>query len=169
MNLPEFSKIIADCRKKESTKIIHNASYEHARELFINLIGEARVRKEDVIVASGNLNPDFYGELVDITKEAIKGGVQVRVAILNPTTDVKDNPFSAMILKEGGVVYKAKNEIRIPHFILVGDKRFRLEVDHEQSKAIACFNNRGIGEFLKNVFEKIVSSNLVERQQLPTA
>lgn len=169
MSLSEFSKIVADCRKKESTKIIHNASYEHARELFINLIDEARVRKEDVLITSGNLNPDFYGVLIDDTKEAIKGGVKVKLAVLNPSADIKNNPFANMVLKEGGVVYKAKGEMKYPHFILVGDKRFRLELDHEQTKAIACFNNPGIGKFLKDNFEAIASSNLVEQQQSQAA
>lgn len=164
MNLSEFAKVVAESRKKESPRMIYNASIDHAKLLFTELIQDAIERKEDIRIVSGELNPTFYGALTDDATRALDKKITIKLIVLNPDIDLTKNPFVSILLNKGGEVYKAKSKLDMPHYILVGDKRFRLELDHKQAKAVASFNNEGIGKTLKNNFDNIVFSKEVDRQ-----
>lgn len=153
----EFSKLVKYCRESLSNKLIYNASIEHAKELVKNLIEVAGERKEDIRIVTGHLHKDFYENLCDTIQDTLKKGVKVQLAVLNPDTNLTGHRFSDLIRDNGGEVFKAKEEIKFPHFVLVHDNRYRLETDHEQTKAVACFNDPRIGNFLKRHFHEIIS------------
>lgn len=159
----EFLKLVDECRRKQSSQMIHNASYEHAKVLFANLIQEAGDLKEDVIIVSGELHQDFYGSLTEETECALKKGVRVRLAVLSPGADMEQHPFVDLLRRYNATIYTPSNSLSIPHFILVGDKRFRLETDHKQTKAVASFNNQQAGAVLKDIFENCISKNLLKQ------
>lgn len=161
----EFLKLVSECRKKQSSLMIHNASYEHAKILFINLLQEASVRKEDVIITSGKLYLDFYNSLIDETEKILKNGVKIRLAVINPEPDLEQHPFVSLLRKYNATIYTATASCSLPHFILIGDKRFRLETDHEQTKAVASFNNQQIVSVLKSIFEESISRQILTLKQ----
>lgn len=41
----DFYHLVAKCRRKQSSQMIYNASIEHTKELFLNLIDEGRKRQ----------------------------------------------------------------------------------------------------------------------------
>lgn len=166
MPTSDFSKLIKDCRSKKLDRLIYNASEDHAIDLFSNLIDEAKVTGEPVRITSGNLRRDFYGSLLEPIQKAMDNGVTVQLAVLDPTTDLTDHPFVKLILSGNGDVYRAtKEKIKTPHFILVGGNRFRLETDHKQTKAVACFNNSKIGNILNVQFDNIIELESMERMR----
>lgn len=160
--MKDFSKAIEECRRRESTRILENASIEHAKELFVNLIDEGRVRKEPIAIVSGDLNQDFYGQLVDGARKALAENTKITLLITNPSFQIDNHPFAQAIHQGGGKVYKATTKTEIPHFIVVGDKRFRVETDHAQAKAKACFNNSVVGKILRKLFDNFISSGSVK-------
>jgi len=71
------------------------------------------------------------------------------------------NKFAKELKKHNPAFLTQKPEgsnIKSAHFILVGDKRFRAETDHDQAKAIASFNRESIGETLSEIFTQIKSN-----------
>jgi|WetSurSiteA1Bulk_404760.scaffolds.fasta_scaffold67350_2 hypothetical protein len=163
MSSVEFSKMVSDCRKKESTQIIHNASYEHAKILFNNLIQEAGEKNEDITIVSGELFLDFYESLIPDTEKALQKGIKISLAVCNIPENFDTHPFVSLLKKYNMSIYKpVEGCVSLPHFIVVGTKRFRLEIDHKQTKAIACFNNEQIGKILKTIFDQCISKNLLQ-------
>jgi len=159
-----FSKAVKECREKESPRVLENASIEHAKELFVNLIEEGQSKKEDIAIVSGNLNREFYSQLVPVAKEALKTGINISLLIADPSVDTEGHPFVNVLLDGGGSVYKARTSlIDTSHFIVVGEKRFRLETDHAQTKALACFNNAEVGKVLNKAFVTLIKSDNVTR------
>lgn len=153
--MDDFARVVAQCRADQSPRILNNASIEHAKVLFENLIKEGINRKEEIRLISGNLNEEFYNKLLYLADELIEQNINVQIIIAYPDTDIKNNQFANKINSvDKRCVYKAKQKINVPHFILVGDKRFRIETDHEETKAIACFNNEVVGKSLKTIFEQ---------------
>lgn len=157
----EFTKLVEQCRKHESTQLIENAAWEHALTLFRNLIQIATDKGEPIRIISGNLHKKFYSELVQPIHDYLQSEkANLEVIVLN----VNDNeqavhPFIEEVDKSERANLITVNEengsFSSPHFIVVGDKRFRLETDHEQTKAIASFNNPEIAEFLDTLFRKL--------------
>ena len=77
--------------------------------------------------------------------------------MLFPANVLEDNDFYNLVHNhKNGTTFKAINQVKIPHFILVGLDRFRVETNHKQTKAIACFKNTTIGNILNNQFEDII-------------
>jgi sugar-specific transcriptional regulator TrmB len=165
--MDSFSKAVEECRKKESTRVLQNASIVHAKELFLNLIDEARAKKENVAIVSGELNREFYSQLAETTQKALSEGIQVSLLVTNPDVRLDQHPFAQTILRAGGEVYEATEKLAAPHFIVVGDKRFRVETDHDQTKAIACFNNSVVGHALRELFDTLVKSSHVSHLAKP--
>lgn len=156
--LSDFAKLIKECREKKSDRLIYNASFEHAKELFRALLEEAKIFKLPVKITSGALRLDFYLSLVDDAQKVIDSGAKIELAVLSPESEVnlKNHPFVELLLKNNCIVRQVTAKKKGMHFILVGDKRFRFETDHEQTKAVACFNNPTIGKILDAEFSKII-------------
>lgn len=156
--MESFISLIEECRKGKKNRIIHNASKDHAFALFSSLIDEARKTKEDVRIISGNLDRDFYAKLADSITTCMDDGVKVSVSVVSHEFDVDANTFAQAVKKhENGKLFVSPNDLEVegPHFLVVGENKFRLELDHDQAKAIANFNDPKVGKTLVNVFNRI--------------
>ncbi|HDL01451.1 MAG TPA: hypothetical protein ENH23_04380 [candidate division Zixibacteria bacterium] len=161
--MSEFAKLIKEYREKKSSKLIYNASIEHAHDLFSELFKEAEETKANVHIVSGQLTEDFYGRFSDTIKKIIDKGVHVQLAVLNPAVALEKHPFVMSILKGNGQVFQADNEVDTPHYILVGDRCFRLETDHGKAKAVASFNNPDIAAKLKLHFNSLIQQSYMKK------
>lgn len=156
----DFVELVEKSREKKSSQTIYNASIEHAEVLLKNLFKVAIDNKKDVKIVSGNLNDDFYKKLVDDARKAFEKGCKVSLIVLNQKVDLKDNAFANAVKNNasGEVLQQTKSTTCfLPHFMLVGKDAFRIEKDHEQTKAIASFNDQEIGTVLYESFEELKS------------
>lgn len=154
----EFKDIIESCRKDRKTcdRVIYNASMEHATIALENLFLVAIEDKQPVKMVSGNLNKAFYEKLIDQINEVLKNKCAVDLVVLNHEANLTDNGFANAIKKsEYGRVSQITDTINAPHFCLVGDRCFRIETDHSQTKAAICFNNPEVGKFLEKLFKEL--------------
>lgn len=158
-----FDKKVDECRKDEKSDLIDNAAINHALYLFQNLFEVAAENEEKVRLVSGTLNNDFYSELTNKLEACIDKGVDVEVMLLNGDAEMEGNSFLDKVKEYAkGRVLTAKRGKNVPgaHMLLIGDeaKRFRLELDHEQTKAIASFNNPSMGEALNVIYDSLRES-----------
>jgi len=158
-NKDKFTELVKDCRKSKSDKIIHNASMSHALILAENLIQMASKSKKDIKILSGNLHEAFYNNLQESMQKALDIGCNVSLIVLDSEVNLSNSSFWNTIKKSNnGYVMQSKLQRseteKTPHFILVGQESFRLETDHKQTKATACFNNPIIGDSLSTIFDK---------------
>lgn len=170
MSQGAFTKKVDLCRKNLSNELIDNAAWDHAIYLFQNLLEVAAEKKERVRIVSGTLNKAFYNSLTSALDKCINADVQIDVIIQDKATDLSDNIFVQKIKDYGkGSVYTLKEGDVIPHMLLIGDKgqRFRLEIDHSQTKAVASFNNFAMGALLVGMYEGV--KGRLEPYQLPIA
>ena len=151
--MSDFKKLVAYCRKHDRTRTIWNASRDHATVLFEALIEEAVIQREDIKITTGNFDPAFYGLLKESIIGAMKKGVGVEVIVETPNVDLSGHPLAEAIKSQGGHVYTSRTKEDFPHFILVGKSSFRMETDHDQTKAMASFDNSIMGSFLLSNFD----------------
>jgi translation initiation factor 2B subunit (eIF-2B alpha/beta/delta family) len=156
-----FKQIVEKSRRNESTQVIKNASISHARVLIENLLCEAADRKEDVRIISGCLSKDFYNNLVSVLENALEKGVSVRTVVLNGRDRLAGNLFAEMIEQhDNGTLTVLDLDVDVaPHFIVVGNKRYRLETHDGHAKAIACFNDEQLGGLLSNIYSQYEELN----------
>ncbi len=154
--MSEFAELIKELRKTKSSRLIYNASIEHAQDLFSELFKEAEETKGNVKIVSGILTEDFYGQFSDTVKRIIDQGISVQLAVLSPKVNLEKHVFATSILDRGGKVFQADEELDTPHYILVGDRGFRLETDHNKTKAVASFNNPEVAKRLEIHFANLV-------------
>ncbi len=162
----KYEKIVEKYRKKESENVLTNLSRPHAKILFDNLLKIAEDKKEQVCIYSGTLNKDFYNQLVDSVKSALEK-TEVLVAVSNDE-DMKGNDFAKAVDESdnGKLKIGVKSEFYAgyPHFILVGDKRYRLEKDDVTKEAIACFNDPILGEMLTGAKHRLFPEKFQAQQ-----
>lgn len=155
----DFEKLVEDCRASSSTKNITNATIDHALVLFRALFKDAKEKGEDVRIVSGCLKPSFYEQLVEQANELLSAGIKISV-VVPQSHHLEDNAFAQLLKKhENGRLIKIPSSVEshTPHFILVGSSRYRLEQDHEQCTATACFSNSIVGTFLLGLFNHLVT------------
>lgn len=155
-----FELKVDNCRKNESDELIQNAAWDHAVYLFKNLLEVAAEKKESVRLISGHLNNKFYSELSDVLQKCIDANVKFELIVLDDEIDEQKNNFLQILQNyHNGEVYilPAGYKFSAPHMLLVGDKakRFRLETDHSQTKAVASFNNSSVGESLLAIYADV--------------
>lgn len=155
-----FEQKVLSCRNNESAELIQNAAWGHAVFLFENLLQVASEKKESVRLITGHLNNDFYSELSGELDKCIAADVLVELIVLDSEQGLDDNVFYNKIrgYSKGSVITAPNGfSMSAPHMLLIGDdaRRFRLEVDHEQTKAVASFNNRGMGETLLSIYNEV--------------
>ncbi len=152
-NLSNFEKKVLDCRNNLKCDIIKNDSKEYALILFENLLDVALEKTEDVKIVSGSLDKTFYNKLVQKIN-LLLDKVQVTVFVLEDV-DLSGNHFASAVTERGDLrVNKTGKKINIPHFILVGDRRFRIETDHNQAQADASFDDEALGKVLLNFYNE---------------
>ena len=160
-----FVSLVEKCRENELPNLIENASTEHAATLFENLFRIAKDKQEAIKIVSGHLNPSFYDKFSSHISDCMQAGCNVEVIILNQQQkDFLDtHSFAATIKSKGGAVFVANESTDTnhhPHFVLIGSNRFRFEIDHSRTKAIASFNNESIGRTLEELFTSLKESIL---------
>lgn len=151
-----YEKMVEQYRKTESNRILMNFSRAHAKVLFENLLKAAEENGEEVCIYSGTLHKDFYNQLTENVKRALEK-TRVLVAVVNDE-DMENNSFAQAVddspngkFRKGVSVLGAKH----PHFILVGDKKYRFEKDDITKEAIACFNDSLLGEMLVDAKQRL--------------
>jgi len=151
----DFDKLVEQCLEKNRDQVIHNASMEHAKILFRTLLRAAETDAESVKIVTYNLNNNFYGDLVDVGESCLESGGTFEVVVLNPDADLSDNSFACMVKRHtnGTIIQIVEALNDFAHFIVVGDKRYRFETDHGQTKAVANFNDSSVGEVLVERFD----------------
>lgn len=157
--MDSFEKLVKDCRKNKSDRIIHNASIDHAAILVDNLLESSKYDKAKVSMVSGKLTDSFYSPLSEKFKECLDNGSKVEIVVLDEA-DLSENTLAKLVeVHENGSLLKKilPPDKQFPHFILVGGNRFRAETDPELVKAIASFNVPGTGKILKSIFEQLTS------------
>lgn len=151
--MDSFKKLVKHCADNDSTRIIQNASTEHAKVLLQQLLLTASEKGETVRIVSGRLRRDFYNDLLNEVKKALDS-VEVSIVVLS-REQLDDNPFFNLVNEhpKGKVVALDEEPGRWTHFIVVGDKRYRIEEDDGKQTAHASFNNEVIPQLLIDRFE----------------
>lgn len=138
--------------RENSNEIISNSSSKHAIILFKTFFKEAR---SSIYIFCGRLSKAVYDDIhvLDAMRSALENGVDVQVVICEK---VPESVLFVELLKQ----YNKKiccntvdNEIN--HFCVIDGRRYRLEIDPLEKKAIACVNSIEIGQSLQNIFCKL--------------
>ncbi len=160
----EFAKLVEQSCRERSPRIIHNASFDHARILIRCLLQLAGRDKAKVKLVSGSLRPEFYGELVGALRTSMDQGAQVEAIVLDAKAPLGSNQFAETIRERGKLLVNRGNisPSELPHFIVVGPDAFRMENDQEQAKAIASFNNAEIGQVLVQFFDRLSEASFLK-------
>jgi len=154
-----FEKLVESCRRKDRPTLINNAAWDHALFLFYNMLDLAIEREASVRLITGSMNEAFFGDkgIIDRIQRLIDKRIPIHVLVVNnPSFSVDDNSCAKMINNyEQGFVLVAPNPVPVPHMLLIGDdaKCFRYETDHEQTKAVASFNNAEMGSSMNSLYE----------------
>ncbi len=156
-----YEEIVKFHRKKESGAVLENLSNAHAKILFENLLEVAAEKGEKVYIYSGTLNKEFYEQLTKTIKSTMeKSDVFVAVAKPREKNQVANNAFAEAVKSGGGELKEGAESFMgedFPHFILVGNNRYRFEKDDTTKEAIACFNDPRLGGLLVQAGEKLMA------------
>ena len=147
--LDSFETMVREYAETESTRIIENASMAHALIIVRQLIQTATQHGEEIRIVSGRLMRDFYSQLVSVTRAALEK-VTVSVVVLSKE-ELDGNKFYDLVTNSdrGEVVVLDSPPSSMSHFVVVGDRRYRVELDDGQKKALASFNDDVIPQMLK--------------------
>ena len=155
-----FVRMVRRLAKWGSSRVIENASIKHALVIIECLLDEAKKRGEEVRIVSGCLMDSFYSDLTGKVMEVMDAGAPVLVAVLSKTEEeLKDNAFCQAVKEhvKGEVHFVNEDEdLPTPHFVVTGAKRYRIEVDHEKKKAMACFNDPDNGRMLASIHKSLI-------------
>jgi hypothetical protein len=158
-----YAERVEAYRKGKSTYILQNNSIEHATIVIRNLLIFAGEHKLPVRLLSGELFPEVYDGLVPEASDAIRQGCDIRVITMCGASDLAHNKFYHAVIagrsKDAVLTLGEPVESR-QHFMLVGDKAYRVEDDHNTKRAYACFNDENaiMTAPLGCQFEKILRS-----------
>ena len=158
----EFVRTVRRLAKWGNGRIIENASIGHALVLLDLLFDAAKRHKETIRMVSGGLMDKFYSKLVDKATEAMDAGAEIKVVVTGASREeMVDNRFYIAVdeHEQGEIDFRPEHEedVATPHFVVVGTKRYRIEVDHEQKRAVASFNDAETGTVLVSIFDSLLS------------
>lgn len=147
--MDSFERIVRDCAKNNRSTVIENASQEHALVLLRVLFETAMRHKEGVRILSGNLLRPFYEKLVDTARQALDSGVLFSV-LVRTGKQLAGNGFAELIAEHvnGSIATLEDADEAPPHFVVVGARRYRVEIDEERKIALASFNDDTIAPLL---------------------
>jgi hypothetical protein len=148
-----YEKWVKKCYDKKLDEEIHNASEVNALLLFQTLFDKAIEDKEDIKIISHQLLARFYNKLTDKLQQVINNGNTVKVIVESAIDNKNENKFYQKLDKQDLKI--TSNFKELPNFIVVGDNAFRYETDKNSTKAIANFNNKSMGIFIADLFDKI--------------
>ena len=152
--MDSFERIVRDCAKNNRSTVIENASQEHALVLIRVLIETAMRHKEDVRILSGNLLRPFYEKLVDTARQALNSGVLFSV-LVQTGKQLAGNGFAGLMAEHGNgsIATLEDDDEAPPHFVVVGDRRYRVEIDDERKIALASFSDDTIAPLLSKLHD----------------
>jgi len=148
----DYEEFVKECYAGKKDQEIHNASEENALLLFKTLFDKAIRDKEDVKIISHQLLSRFYNQLTDKFKKVLENGNNVNIIVESSVNNKSNNNFYQQAKKH---IKIASNFKGLPNFIVVGDSAFRYETDKDSTKAVANFNDKSMGKFISDLFDKI--------------
>jgi hypothetical protein len=156
--MKDYSQIVEECRKGLISRKISNASIEHAYVLFDNLLTLAIESKQQVRIVTGCLEEPFYEKIVDKVKKVMDAGIRVDIIALCNKEALQHKSLAEAVGNHtnGSIKIRTSDEeYNQQHFILVGDKSYRIEFSNKDKIAEANFNNELVGEFLLDRFKEL--------------
>lgn len=137
----DFARMVKHYADTDSTEVIENASMEHALILVRYLFIKASQKSKEVRIVSGRLFEPFYSRLIDTIGQVLE---KSKVVVLILAADqIKGNSFVNRVKEHPngkvGVLDMAPD--LLSHFVVVGDRSYRIEMDDERKMAHACFND----------------------------
>jgi sugar-specific transcriptional regulator TrmB len=148
-----YEKWVKECYDEKLDEEIHNASEVNALLLFQTLFDKAIENRENIKIISHQLLARFYNQLTDRLQQVIDNGNTVSVIVESAIDNKDENKFYQKLDKQ--YLKITSNFKELPNFIVVGDNAFRYETDKNSTKAIANFNNKSMGSFIADLFDKI--------------
>ena len=128
---------------------------DHAKILLRHLFRAAGDHTEPVRIVSGRLRRDFYNDLVADAEQTLQKA-KVSVVVLS-NEQLKDNPFYEVVKNHpnGDVRVLGTDPVSYTHFLVVGERRYRVEHDDGKHTAYASFNNEVIPPLLIEYFDHL--------------
>lgn len=155
----DFSKLVKKCSKNLENHTIFNASKDHAAILFNNLLDVSKREKESIKIFSGCYEADFYNKFVKDITEILNNDIKVELLAECKQEELHNNEFFNIVRKhKNGSVGCIKKQ-SYPHFIIVGNSRYRIETDDQKKVARANFNDPINGETIVSMFNNLSSES----------
>lgn len=155
----EFTKLVERCAKNLENQVIYNASADHALVLFQKLLEVSERMGEAVKIFSGRFEAGIYDKLIPvINRVLIKNSV--RLISECPATELAGNIFVDTVRNNinGTVKSLPPHNNKFPHFILIGNLRYRFETDNGTKSATANFNDPLTGSLIDKQFNSLWAS-----------
>ena len=153
-----FEDYVKGCARHENADIIQNASISHAKIIVDQLFESAIRHGENIRMASGRLLPEFYSDIIDKAKKVLSQRIRISVVVLDSTEDdLRDNKLYSVVVNDPhGEVLTSRGSMtgEQVHYVLVGEKRYRVEIDDKTKEAIASFNDPRIGGLLADAHKR---------------
>lgn len=169
-----FKQDVANNMSKRLKKEMYCSNWFHDICVFKELLHEARRRKtKEIKIVSGQLYGKFFTELSDDFSLCLEEGIIPKIIVLHPLFNIEQSKLAKKI-KHHIIEFEKKHntgikvedyiikpppnvsvDIRHPHFVLLDDNCYRLELSHSKTTAIANFNDYVIGSFLKKTFNEL--------------
>ena len=154
-----FRKGIETMIRIDSQAVIHNTNADHAKIILEAMFAAATT---SALIFCGHVSDDVWGSktLARNIEAAIQRGVEVKFIVEKPNDMPKPEASAtvSVLLQNSGTLLTSD---AVPgwnrHFAVFDSKRFRVETNHDDKKAIACANNpnlaRGLEQIAKAMLE----------------
>ena len=151
----DFRRLVDRCADSDRNFTIHNSSEDHARVLFEKLFSVARKKKEQIRIFSGRCDSNFYDGFVETIRGILESGGRVDVLAACKKSDLDSNRFFQTVKKHrNGSAKTVRGLDHVPHFIVVGNSRYRFEIDDVFKSAKANFGDSLTGTILTTLFDQ---------------
>ena len=140
---PYRAKLIA-ARMSGSDEIIDNGEGAQATDMISELFVLARQQHLPVDIYSGSLHSAVFVPITALLKDYLSDDkAKLRVLTDTPPAELAGNAFSDTVSQhqKAQIFRYPLNAVNMLHFMLVGDRAYRLETDHHRFVASGCFND----------------------------
>ena len=153
-----YVQLVREAARTADSRIIENASEDHAIVIIQCLLDQARKRHEQVRIVSGCLLRPFYELLVEHARQALEK-VTIGIVVGCSQEELQGNPFYELVNEHpnGSVRLVPRVRDEVSHFVVTGDSRFRVEVDDKNRSAVACFNDSVLGKMLVGIYNGLLA------------
>ena len=133
-NLMGYRLSVRSRIEHNNSGLFRNPSPKHAQVVISELVAAAR---ESICIYCGKLSSDIYGNLDSCFRDAIDRGVNVRVMIEEERAD--HNKLSTLLCERKRIrQLSGTDKGQVQHFVLVDEKRYRIEVNNDSKQALVC-------------------------------